>query len=403
MIGDNNQTIGEGRVVTVFGGSGFVGRYVVRALARDGWRVRVACRRPDLAFFLQPLGRVGQVMAVQANVRSPESIAAALRGASAVVNLVGILAETGAQKFSTVQAGGARVIAEAAKAAGIDNVVHISAIGADPQSRSAYGRSKAEGEAAMLAAVPAAVILRPSVIFGPEDDFFNRFATMARYFPFVPIVGAETKFQPVYVGDVADAVAIALAGRAKPGVAYELGGPEVKSFAEIVDYVLKVTQRQRRVLKLSFGTGKLMASVTQMLTKLSLGLFPKLLRMTRDQVELLKHDNVVSDAAKADARTLQGLGIADPQSIESIVPTYLYRYPQGRAVSDAAAGRIRVALTTSRSELAPAGGLRRFPTRVWRQHPMDAGHEGDGKERRQHVQPRRRDEDGDEQSGDEEP
>ena len=145
-------------------------------------------------------------------------------------------------------------------------------------------------------------------------------------FPFVPIVGAETKFQPVYVGDVADAVAIALAGRAKPGVAYELGGPEVKSFAEIVDYVLKVTQRQRRILKLSFGTGKLMASVTQMLTKLSLGLFPKLLRMTRDQVELLKHDNVVSDAAKADARTLQGLGIADPQSIESIVPTYLYRF-----------------------------------------------------------------------------
>ncbi|WP_018406208.1 complex I NDUFA9 subunit family protein [Methylocystis rosea] len=326
MIGDNNQTIGEGRVVTVFGGSGFVGRYVVRALARDGWRVRVACRRPDLAFFLQPLGRVGQVVAVQANVRSPESIAAALRGASAVVNLVGILAETGAQKFSRVQAGGARTIAEAAKTAGIDNVAHISAIGADPQSRSAYGRSKAEGEAAMLAEVPATVILRPSVIFGPEDDFFNRFATMARYFPFVPIVGAETKFQPVYVGDVADAVAIALAGRAKPGVAYELGGPEVKSFAEIVDYVLKVTQRQRRVLKLSFGTGKLMASVTQMMTKLSLGLFPKLLRMTRDQVELLKHDNVVSDAAKADARTLQGLGVADPQSIESIVPTYLYRF-----------------------------------------------------------------------------
>ena len=173
MIGDNNQTIGEGRVVTVFGGSGFVGRYVVRALARDGWRVRVACRRPDLAFFFMPLGRVGQVMAVQANVRSPESIAAALRGASAVVNLVGILAETGAQKFSSVQAGGARTIAEAAKTAGIDNVVHISAIGAGPQSLSAYGRSKAEGEAAMLAAVPATVILRPSVIFGPEDDFFN--------------------------------------------------------------------------------------------------------------------------------------------------------------------------------------------------------------------------------------
>ena len=263
-----------------------------------------------------------------------------------------------------MQAGGARVIAEAAKAAGIDNVVHISAIGADPQSRSAYGRSKAEGEAAVLAAVPSAVILRPSVIFGPEDDFFNRFATMARYFPVVPIVGAETKFQPVYVGDVADAVAIALAGRAKPGVAYELGGPEVKSFAEIVDYVLKVTQRQRRILKLSFGTGKLMASVTQMLTKLSLGLFPKLLRMTRDQVELLKHDNVVSDAAKADARTLQGLGNRR-SAIDRVDRADLsLSLPQGRAVSDAAAGRIRLALTTSLSELAPAGGLRRFPTRA---------------------------------------
>ncbi|MGD9656069.1 MAG: complex I NDUFA9 subunit family protein [Methylocystis sp.] len=326
MIGDNNQSIGAGRVVTVFGGSGFVGRHVVRALARDGWRVRVACRRPDLAFYLQPLGRVGQVMAVQANVRHPESIAAALQGASAAVNLVGILAETGAQKFATVQAGGARVIAEAAKAAGVENVVHISAIGADPQSPSAYGRSKAEGEAAMLAAIPSAVILRPSVIFGPEDDFFNRFATMARYFSAVPIVGADTKFQPVYVGDVAEAVAAALAGRAKPGAVYELGGPEVKSFAEIVDYVLKVTQRERAVLKLSFGFGKVMAVLTQMLTKLSFGLFPRLLRMTRDQVDLLKRDNVVSDAAKAEGRTLEGLGIAYPQSIEAIVPTYLYRY-----------------------------------------------------------------------------
>ncbi|MGJ0396059.1 MAG: complex I NDUFA9 subunit family protein [Methylocystis sp.] len=326
MIGDNNQSIGAGRVVTVFGGSGFVGRHVVRALARDGWRVRVACRRPDLAFYLQPLGRVGQVMAVQANVRHPESIAAALRGASAAVNLVGILAETGAQKFANVQAAGARAIAEAAKAAGVGDMVHISAIGADPQSPSTYGRSKAEGEAAMLANVPTAVILRPSVIFGPEDDFFNRFATMARYFPAVPIVGAETKFQPVYVGDVAEAVAAALAGRAAPGAVYELGGPEVKSFADIIDYVLKVTQRERPVLKLSFGVGKLMAALTQSMTKLSFGLFPKLLRMTRDQVELLKSDNVVSAAAKAEGRTLEALGILYPQSIEAIVPTYLYRF-----------------------------------------------------------------------------
>lgn len=321
----SGETVGAGRVVTVFGGSGFVGRHVVRALARDGWRVRIACRRPDLAFHLQPLGRVGQVMAVQANVRRPESVAAALRGASAVVNLVGILAETGAQKFSKVQAEGARAVAEAARAAGIDRVVHISAIGADPQSASAYGRSKAEGEAAMLAAVPSAVLLRPSVIFGPEDDFFNRFASMARYFPVVPIVGAETKFQPVYVGDVAEAVAIALAGRARAGATYELGGPEVRSFAELVDYVLEVTGRRRRVAKLSFASGKTVAAVTQFLARLSLGLFPKMLRMTGDQVELLRRDNVVSDAAKAEGRTLEGLGI-EPQSIEAIVPTYLYRY-----------------------------------------------------------------------------
>lgn len=316
---------GAGRVVTVFGGSGFVGRYVVRALARDGWRVRIACRRPDLAFHLQPQGRVGQVMAVQANVRHPESVAAALHGASAVVNLVGILAETGAQKFSKVQAEGAKVVAEAARAAGIDNLVHISAIGADATSASAYARSKAEGEAAILAAVPTAVILRPSVIFGIEDQFFNRFATMARYFPLIPIVGAETRFQPVYVGDVAEAVAKAVAGQAKAGAIYELGGPEVKTFGELIDYVLKATERERRVAKLSFGTGKLVASITELLTKLSLGLFPTLLRMTGDQVELLKRDNVVSEAAIKEGRTLQGLGI-QPQSIEAIAPTYLYRY-----------------------------------------------------------------------------
>ncbi len=325
MDGDNSQSIGAGRIVTVFGGSGFVGRYVVRALARDGWRVRVACRRPDLAFHLQPLGRVGQVMAVQANLRSPDSVASALRGAEAVVNLVGILAETGAQTFSTVHAGGARAVAEAAKAAGVSNMAHISAIGADAHFAAAYSRSKAEGEAAVLAAVPTAVILRPSVIFGPEDDFFNRFATMARYFPVVPVVGGQTKFQPVYVGDVADAVAAALAGRAKPGAIYELGGPEVKSFGELVNYILKVTERDRHVANLSFGTGKLVAAITQFFTKLSLGLFPTLLRMTGDQVESLKHDNVVSEAAKREGRTLQGLGI-EPQSIEAIVPTYLYRY-----------------------------------------------------------------------------
>jgi uncharacterized protein YbjT (DUF2867 family) len=322
MSGENQ---GAGRVVTVFGGSGFVGRYVVRALARDGWRVRIACRRPDLAFHLQPQGRVGQIMAVQANIRHPESVAAALRGASAVVNLVGILAEGGAQKFSKVQAEGAKTVAEAAKAAGVDTLVHISAIGADASSASAYARSKAAGEAAVLEAVPSAVILRPSVIFGIEDQFFNRFGAMARYFPVIPIVGAETTFQPVYVADVAEAVAAAVAGRAKAGATYELGGPEVKSFGALIEFVLKITERQRRVAKLSFGTGKLVASITSLFTKLSLGLFPTLLRMTGDQVELLKHDNVVSEDAIKEGRTLQGLGV-EPQSIETIAPTYLYRY-----------------------------------------------------------------------------
>jgi len=321
----NSERVGAGRLVTVFGGSGFVGRHVVRALARDGWRVRIACRRPDLAFHLQPLGRPGQVVAVQANVRNSESVASALRGAEAVVNLVGILAETGAQKFSSLHAQGARAVAEAAKAAGVANLAHISAIGADPASTSVYARTKAEGEAAVFAAVPTAVVFRPSVMFGPEDDFFNRFATMARYFPVIPIVGGDTKFQPVYVGDVANAVALALAGGAKPGVVYELGGPDVKSFGDLVNYVLQVTERDRRVLKLSFATGKLVASMMQLLTTLSLGLFPKLLRMTTDQVELLRHDNVVSEAARKEGRTLEGLDI-QPKAIETIAPSYLYRY-----------------------------------------------------------------------------
>ncbi len=321
----NTERVGTGRLVTVFGGSGFVGRHVVRALALDGWRIRVACRRPDLAFFLQPLGGPGQIVNVQANVRSPESLAAALQGADAAVNLVGILAEAGKQKFAAVQAGGARAIAKACKDAGIINVVHISAIGADANSHSVYARSKAEGEAAVREALPDAVILRPSVIFGPEDDFFNRFGTMARFFPFLPIVGAKTKFQPVYVGDVARAVALALAGKATKGATYELGGPEVKTFESLVEYVLAVAERDRRIVKLSFGMGKLVAAISQFMTSLSLGLYPKLLRMTGDQVELLKSDNVVSEQAMAQGRTLEGLNIA-PESIEAIVPTYLYRY-----------------------------------------------------------------------------
>lgn len=322
MSGD---VLEPGRLVTVFGGSGFIGRHVVRALARDGWRVRVACRRPDLAFHLQPLGDVGQIFPVQVNLRYPQSVGAALRGAEAAVNLVGILAEGGKQKFAALHVEGAKAVAAASAAAGVERLVHISAIGADAASSSVYARTKAQGEAAVREAFASATILRPSVVFGPEDDFFNRFAAMARFLPVVPIVGEKTRFQPVYVGDVAQAAALAVDGRAEAGATYELGGPEVKTFREIVEYVLEVTERDRSILPLSFETGRLVASVTQMLSKLSLGLFPRLLTMTKDQVELLRHDNVVSEAAKSAALTLEGLGVA-PKAIESIVPGYLYRY-----------------------------------------------------------------------------
>ncbi|MBU3888915.1 complex I NDUFA9 subunit family protein [Methylosinus sporium] len=314
-----------GRIVTVFGGSGFIGRHVVAALARDGWRVRVACRRPDLAFFLQPLGKVGQIFPVQANLRNPASVAAAVRGAEAVVNLVGVLAEGGKQKFSALHAQGAKTIAEAAVAAGAKHLVHVSAIGADKNSSSVYARTKAEGEEAIRAAFPGAVILRPSVVFGPEDQFFNRFGALARYLPVEPVIGEATRFQPVYVGDVAQAVALAVDGRAQAGATYELGGPEVKTFRAIVEYALKITERDVKILPLSFATGAMIARVTQTLHSLSLGLFPSLLTTTVDQVELLRHDNVVSAQAEAAGLTLEGLGIA-PTAIEAIVPSYLYRY-----------------------------------------------------------------------------
>lgn len=212
------------RLVTIFGGSGFLGRHLTQALAKRGWRVRAAVRRPDLAGHLQPLGMVGQIHAVQANLRYPDSVARAVAGADAVVNLVGILHEGGRQTFSAVQAQGPRIVAEAAAKAGVESLVQVSAIGADANSPADYARSKAAGEAATLAAFPTAVIMRPSIVFGPEDQFFNRFADMARFLPFLPLIGGgETKFQPVYVGDVAEAIARALEGAAKPGATYELG------------------------------------------------------------------------------------------------------------------------------------------------------------------------------------
>ncbi|ODT05812.1 MAG: 3-beta hydroxysteroid dehydrogenase [Kaistia sp. SCN 65-12] len=314
------------QLVTVFGGSGFVGRHVVRALVKRGYRVRVAVRRPDLANFLQPIGTVGQIHAVQANLRYPASVAAAVKGADAVVNLVGIMQEQGRQSFPAVQANGARAIAQACAAAGIARLVHVSALGASTESASAYARSKAEGEAAMFASVPGAVVLQPSVMFGPEDTFFNRFASLARMLPVLPLVGAgATKFQPAFVGDVAEIVARAVDGTVQGGRIYELGGPEVQSLREIVEEVCKVTGRKRLLAPLPFPLARIMGSVLQIVDSLTLGLIPDELVMTRDQVTLLESDNVVSAEAKAEGRDFAGLGLA-PTSSEAVVSSYLWRF-----------------------------------------------------------------------------
>ena len=304
-------------LVTVFGGSGFLGRNVVRALAKREYRVRVAVRRPELAGHLQPLGRVGQIHAVQANLRYPVSVEAAMRDSHIAVNLVGILTEGGAQSFDAVQAKGAETIAQAASAAGA-RMVHVSAIGADENSLSAYGRSKASGEKAVLAAVPSATIMRPSVVFGPEDQFTNRFAALARMSPMLPLIGGgATRLQPVYVGDVATAVANAVDGKSKPGATYELGGPEVLTMREIMQIILAITERNRMLVSLPFGLAKLQALLLQFA--------PGALKLTPDQVAMLQTDNVVSDAAKAAGLTLEGLGIA-PDSMEAIAPQYLWRF-----------------------------------------------------------------------------
>jgi uncharacterized protein YbjT (DUF2867 family) len=304
-------------LVTVFGGSGFLGRYVVRALAKRDYRIRVAVRRPELTGHLQPLGKVGQIHAVQANLRYPASVEAAMRDSHAAINLVGILAESGAQTFEAVQGAGASAVAKAAAAVGA-RMVHVSAIGADENSPSGYGRSKAAGEKAVLSAVPEATILRPSVVFGAEDQFTNRFAALARMSPALPLIGGGlTKLQPVYVGDVATAVADAVDGKTKAGATYELGGPEVLTMREIMEIILATIERKRMLVSLPFGLAKFQA--------LFLQFAPGPLKLTPDQVVLLQSDNVVSRAAKAAGLTLEDLGIA-PDSLEAIAPQYLWRF-----------------------------------------------------------------------------
>jgi NADH dehydrogenase len=316
-MASNQETL-----VTVFGGSGFIGRHVVRALAKRDYRIRVAVRRPELAGHLQPLGRVGQIHAVQANLRYPASVQAAMRDAAVVVNLVGILTESGGQSFAAVQAKGAETVAKAAAEIGA-RMVQVSAIGADEHSSSHYARAKAAGEKAVLAAVPSATILRPSVVFGPEDEFTNRFAALARISPMLPLIGGGvTRLQPVYVGDVASAVADAVEGKAKAGATYELGGPEVLTMREIMQMILEMTDRDRMLLPLPFGLARVQAFFLQFA--------PGALKLTPDQVELLKVDNVVSEAAQAAGLTLQGLGIT-PDSMEAICPQYLWRFrPMGQ-------------------------------------------------------------------------
>ena len=315
-------TLNNRALVTLYGGSGFIGRHVVSALAKTGARMRIAVRRPELAGHLQPLGGVGQINAVQANVRYPDSLIAAAQGADAVVNLVGILFPTGKQTFNAVQDEGAAHVAEAARAAGARALVHVSAIGASAESRSAYARTKARGEVAVDEAFPDAVILRPSVVFGPEDDFFNRFAALARLAPALPLIGGgKTKLEPVFVGDVAKAVLAGLTGGAKAGAPYELGGPEVLNLKQVMERVLAYSMRKRLLVPLPFWLAKLQAAVLQLLPN------PPL---TIDQVRLLQTDNVVSESAKRSGRNLEGLGI-EPVAIAAVVPTYLERFrPRGQ-------------------------------------------------------------------------
>lgn len=309
----------NGRTVTVFGGSGFIGRYLVKRLAAAAAQVRVATRDVEGAKFLKPMGAVGQIAPFAVSLRNRASIKAAVAGADAVVNLIGVLHEGGRQSFRMAHVDGPKAIAEESAAAGVTQFVHVSAIGADAESASRYAQSKAMGEAAVRAAFPAAVVLRPSVIFGPEDDFFNRFAAMARLSPALPLIeGGTTKFQPVYVGDVAEA-AMAVLGDpedAAAGKTYELGGPGVMTFKEVLEYIMAETGRKRVLAPAPTALLRPLAGLMEML--------PFAPPLTRDQLILLKSDNVVADGAL----TLTELGVA-PTSVSAVAPTYLGRYRDG--------------------------------------------------------------------------
>lgn len=316
MTTEPNEVHNKPKLVTVFGGSGFVGRAVVAALTKRGYRVRVAVRKPEVAYYMQPLGNVGQIQMVQANVRHRKSVELAVSGADAVINLVGTLNESGRNRFTNLHVLGAKNVAEAAKAAGVP-LTHLSSLAADVNSASAYARTKGEGENAVLAAAPDSVILRPSIIFGPEDRFFNRFANLARISPFMPLIGGgKTKIQPVFVGDVAEAAARAVDGKLLPGGVYELGGPDAQSFKYWMEDMLGVIMRKRFFISMPFWVARIQAAF--------LGLLPNPL-LTGDQVTLLQSDNVVSPEAIRAGLTLEGMGIK-PENTDAVLPSYLWRY-----------------------------------------------------------------------------
>ncbi|MFW2588557.1 complex I NDUFA9 subunit family protein [Sagittula sp. SSi028] len=310
------------KLVTIYGGSGFVGRYIARRMARDGWRVRVAVRRPNEAIFVKPYGVVGQVEPVFCNIRDDSSVRAAMLGADAVVNCVGTFEASGKNNFDAVQDEGAERIARIAAEQGIAHMVHLSAIGADASSDSGYASSKAAGEAGVLQHMPDAMILRPSVVFGTEDAFFNRFATMTRFSPFLPVVGGSTKFQPVYVDDVAQAACLGIKGQAS-GI-YELGGPDVATFRALMEQMLGVIRRRKLIVNIPFAAARALAWVMGIVDTLTLGLVPQ--QITADQVIQLQSDNVVAGGAKGFA----DLGI-QPTAIAAVLPDYLWRFrPSGQ-------------------------------------------------------------------------
>ena len=319
-------------LVTVFGGSGFLGRYAVRALAKDGWRIRVAMRRPHLAPELRVMGDVGQIELHQANVRYPESIADSLSGADAVVNLVGVLYQSGKQSFQALQAHAARNIAKAAAAQGIARMIQVSAIGADADSPSAYARTKAAGEAAVRAAIPGSVILRPSIVFGEEDQFFNRFAGMAGLSPALPLIGGgKTLMQPIYAGDIGAAITVALSWPEAAGRTYELGGPAVYSFKTLMEIMLKEVGRRRLLVPVPFSVAEGLGVLGD--AAAFMGLEPPL---TTDQVKLLRTDNVVAPGSA----TLADLQIT-PTALEAVLPSYLWKYRSGGQFAQPALANIR--------------------------------------------------------------